>query len=289
MFKRHKEIDRKVDELVAELYEVEGEITDILTHQLFEHYKNYSDEEREEKLNSNNCGIQIIKILSEELCDEIFQFECEDFHSDIFFIEVTTATGDKNYLQMSWYGLPFKFLDLVKVIVQPLADQKFAKIYAVIDVKDKIFWTTIGVERGRIANLKFNISIFFSSMYWLTILLIFISIFLILIFSLSEGLVQAFWTIYAKIGYVVLGMLLFSLWIVLPNGKDYKESIDSEALFKKLGFESVKQLNLENYSLLEFYRSRGMQEDSLIAHRQARTYLLEIALREHNRKYKKNK
>lgn len=287
MFKKQKETDFIVDQLAAELYEVEGEITDILTHQLYENYKNYNDEERKEKLNSSECGVHIIKILSEELCDEVFQFECEDVYSNFFFIQLTSLKGDKHYFQMSWYGLPFKFLNLVRVIAQPLIDQKFAKIYAVIDVKEKILWTTIDVERGRIANLKFNASIAFSLIYWLIISLLLIGIFLILIFSLSEGFVQAFWTIYDKLGYAAVGILWFSIWIASPNEKDYQNSIDSEALFKKLGFESVKHLNLEKYSLLEFYRSRGVKEDSMIAHRQARTYLLEMALRDHNRNYKK--
>lgn len=145
------------------------------------------------------------------------------------------------------------------------------------------FWTSMGIEKGRIKNSHLRITIFIKLVFWLMIFLIFGCLFLNFLLDDAEEIVLISYTT----GKFMLGIVIFSLWIVMPNENDYQEDISSEALFKKMGFFCVKKLNIAKYSLLDLNKSRGVEVDSFFVHRQARTYLLESALSEHNQQYKK--
>lgn len=289
MFKRQKEIDRKVDELVAELYEVEGEITDYLTHQMFDGYKNIKDRKtKEQQLERTEAGFQIIKKFSEQECDEIFQFDSDDRYSDDCLLEIKDNSDRKYHFLIKFSNYTFKCHDFVKLIALPSTKKNYDLVYAMVNKENKMFWT--GAERGRLESLKLDFGMVFVFMFWQTIFIAFIFLFFLFLSWITndfEGLLDTFTIAImgSNICILIIGLLLVGFWWIFSAEEDYQENIYAEAIFKKLGFNAVKYLDLSKYSLVTYYKKNNMKKGYIWTDRELRTYMIDTALKEHNQKY----
>lgn len=285
MFKTQKKIDHKVDDLVEQLYEVEGEITDYL-----EFYR--SGFNKLMKVTTQEfpaLGSNIIRALGYDKCEEILDIDPDFLYID-FFIEITTTDNAKYYLKKSLTQVDFKCGDIVKVIVKPVQGEKHLDALAIIDMGNRMLFT--GLDCGRIASLATGFNAVITFIFLQTIGMAFIGIILFLIFLFSNDRggfsTQFIWFVLnLNLFVMIFGILLISIWWFFSPPEDFQKNIHAEAVFKKLGFNSVKKLDLNQYSLLAFNRKNKKEVDYCDEQKQAHIFLLETALKEHNRKYKK--
>lgn len=298
MFKRQKEIDRKVDELVAELYEVEGEITDYLCYYYIESYKfefdyenNISNENRIlENLKENNLGFSIIRTLTLKICDEILPWS--DGNIENVIIEVTGRGGEKYYFLDVRESIPFDKGDGVKVFIGKKEYKNCKCVYAITHQKKRLLWTPVSIVRGRVESLKQSFSMLMGIVLIQTIFFTFLGLFFLLLClfpskCIGELYIFAMIFLFSTAFIFVFGSLfIFYNWI-FPDEHNNKDNINSEAVFKKLGFHAVKNLDLSKYSMFNLSKKRNVEVNSFDNSKQAVSYLLEIGLREHNQKYNK--
>ena len=298
MLKRQKEIDRKVDELLDQLYEVEGEIIEYLTHfdiNSYVHSTNYSsyplkEFNRIENLTEEDKGSAVIKALTPEVCQEILPWPDGSIESVL--IQLKGINGKTYYLIDVRGYIPYRKGDLVKIIIKRDESLEYQNIYAIIHLQKNILWTPILIERGRIASLKTGFAMIIMFLIFQTVFIFFIGLFFLFLclFSqdceyISEMLID--FPLYCGGAVLFLGTFFISLWWFFPYEPDYIGNIRAEAVFKKLGFNGVKFLDLEDYSSYKINKKNKIQVSDFNVEREARNYLLEIALKEHNRKYKK--
>lgn len=285
MFKTQKKIDRKVDELMEQLYEVEGEITDYL-----EFYRsNFNKLMKVTMQEFPDLGSNIIRALGHYKCEETLDIDPDFLYTD-FFIEITTTDHAKYYLKKSLRYVDFKRGHNVKAIVKSVEGEKYLNAFAIIDMGNGMLYT--GLDCGRIASLATGFNAVITFIFLQTIGMAFIGIILFLIFLFSNdraGFSTEFiWFVLSLNLFVMFfGVLLISIWWFFSPPEDFQKNIHAEAVFKKLGFNSVKKLDLNQYSLLAFNRKNKKEVDYWDEQKQACIFLLETALREHNRKYKK--
>ncbi len=285
MFKRQKEIDLKVDEVFAELYEVEGEITDYL-----EFYK--ADRNKLMKVTTPKCpilGANIIRALGREKCEEILNID-PDFLYTNFAIEITSQDNNKHYFIQTLNHIDFKYGDVVRAILKPIPNEKYALAYALIGKNNNLLWTVF--EKGRFESLKMGFEVLFVFLVVQTFLIAFTGIVFLIICILTRDCddtldVLFMMILFCNIFVLILGMLFISFWWIFSGEEDYISNINAEAVFKKLGFNAVKFLDLKKYSLLAFNQKNKIGFNSFDVDKHTNTYLVESALREHNRKYKK--
>lgn len=298
MLKRQKEIDRKVDELFDQLYEVEGEIVDYLTYYDIDGYNHsidfssYSIKEfnRIDRLTEEDKGSTMINALTAEVCQEILPWP--DGSTENVLIELKGIDGEKYYLIDVRDSIPYGKGDLVKVIIDRDKSKKYQYVYAIIHLKKNILWTPILIERGRIASLKTGFAMTIMFIVYQTVFIACIGLFFLFICVFSRDCEDIFETfiemsLYCAGTVLILGGFFISFWWFFPYEKDYIGNIRAEAVFKKLGFNAVKFLELKNYSLYAINKKNKIQVSDLNIENEATSYLLEVALKEHNKKYKK--
>ena len=285
MLKRQKEIDRKVDELFDQLYEVEGEVTDYL-----EFYR--SDQNKLNKVTTQEhpaLGTSIIQALGREKCEEILDIDLDFIYTD-FVIEITTTDHTKYYLKQTLTHVDFKCGHIFKVIVKPIEGEKYSQALAIIDIENRMLWT--GLDCGRIASLAAGFNALIKFIIFNTIFMAFVGIILYLIFLFSKDR-DEFWidfiwfVLSSNLFVIILGTLLISIWWFFSPLEDFQKNIHAEAVFKILGFNSVKKLDLNKYSLLVFNRKNKKEVEYWDAKKQAHIFDLESALKEHNKRYRK--
>lgn len=298
MLKRQKEIDRKVDELFDQLYEVEGEIVDYLTYYDIDGYihsidfSSYSIKEfnRINSLTEEDKGSAMINALTAEVCQEILPWP--DGYIENVLIELKGIDGKKYYLIDVRDSIPYGKGDLVKVIIDRDESKKYQYVYAIIHLQKNILWTPNLIERGRIASLKLGFVVLLGLMFWQTIMLILIFIFFLFLSWVTndyEGLLETFnlAIVGTNIVSFAIGIFLICIWWIFATEQDYFGNIYAEAVFKKLGFHAVKKLELSKYSSYAINKKNKIQVSDFNIKNEAKSYLLEIALKEHNQKYKK--
>lgn len=297
MFKRQKNIDRKVDELFDQLYEVEGEIIDCLTYydiSGYIHSINFSSSSIKEfnrihSLTEEDKGSAMINALTPEVCQEILPMP--DGYIENVLIELKGVDGNKYYLIDVRDSIPYGKGDLVKVIIDRDQGKKYQSVYTIIHVRKNILWTPVLIERGRIASLKKGSTI---TIKLIGILIIFnalgalFSLFICLFSGNCEDILETFieMSLYWSATVLILAAFFISLWWFFPNEEDYIGHIRAEAVFKKLGFNAVKFLDLEDYSSYKINKKNKIQVLDINRKNEEQSYLLEIALKEHNKKYK---
>ena len=298
MLKRQKEIDRKVDELFDQLYEVEGEIIDYLTYYDIDGYihsidfSSYSIKElnRIDRLTEEDKGSTMINALTAEVCQEILPLP--DGSTENVLIELKGIDGKKYYLIDVRDSIHYGKGDLVKVIIDRDESKKYQYVYAIIHLQKNIIWTPILIERGRIASLKLGFVVLLGLMFLQTIMLILIFIFFLFLSWVAndyEGLLETFnlAIVGTNIVSFAIGAFLICIWWIFATEQDYFGNIYAEAVFKKLGFHAVKFLDLKNYSSYTINKKNKIQVSDLNINNEATSYLLDVALKEHNKRYRK--
>ncbi|MCU4535619.1 hypothetical protein KTI96_00380 [Acinetobacter bereziniae] len=199
-----------------------------------------------------------------------------------FAIEVTDKSNQKHYFKGCFPVVIFKKGDMVKVIAEPLSGQnKYAYVAAIIDKNNNYIWTAQQVFNGR---LRYR--------FFLTKLFGFIS-FSVLIFAL---VVDFFIT--DSVNHMLindLGIKIISFLFVLVFafigwrvGASFDEqSVELEAILKKLGFNKPSMASLNDFSVSSVNRKNKINMDEYPDRWEQYTYRLDLAKKYDEEKYGK--
>ncbi|WP_392390435.1 putative type VI secretion system effector [Acinetobacter bereziniae] len=272
-----KKTDKIIDELADRLFIVEGEVTDLLTRETMQN------------LNANmQTGTGAVAVGS-ALVGQIgnaalasFAASDEGIEVSDFAIEVTDKSNQKHYFKGCFPVVIFKKGDMVKVIAEPLSGQnKYAYVAAIIDKNNNYIWTAQQVFNGR---LRYR--------FFLTKLFGFIS-FSVLIFAL---VVDFFIT--DSVNHMLindLGIKIISFLFVLVFafigwrvGASFDEqSVELEAILKKLGFNKPSMASLNDFSVSSVNRKNKINMDEYPDRWEQYTYRLDLAKKYDEEKYGK--
>ena len=119
-----------LEEFIAELFIVEGEITDLITRQTLENLN------AKGQSHASDDGIDVSE----------------------FAIELTDTNGVKHLFKGCFPEVVFKKGDQVKVIAHPFKTD-YGYVSAIIDIKNNYMWTSQQVERGRLRYRMFGLKL----------------------------------------------------------------------------------------------------------------------------------
>ncbi|MDG3556887.1 putative type VI secretion system effector [Acinetobacter bereziniae] len=272
-----KKTDKIIDELAERLFIVEGEVTDLLTSETMQN------------LNANMQTATGAIAVGSALVGQIgnaalasFAASDEGIEVSDFAIEVTDKSNQKHYFKGCFPVVIFKKGDMVKVIAEPLSGQnKYAYVAAIIDKNNNYIWTAQQVFNGR---LRYR--------FFLTKLFGFIS-FSVLIFAL---VVDFFIT--DSVNHMLindLGIKIISFLFVLVFafigwrvGASFDEqSVELEAILKKLGFNKPSMASLNDFSVSSVNRKNKINMDEYPDRWEQYTYRLDLAKKYDEEKYGK--
>ncbi|WP_151781734.1 putative type VI secretion system effector [Acinetobacter bereziniae] len=272
-----KKTDKIIDELAERLFIVEGEVTDLLTSETMQN------------LNANMQTATGAIAVGSALVGQIgnaalasFAASDEGIEVSDFAIEVTDKSNQKHYFKGCFPVVIFKKGDMVKVIAEPLSGQnKYAYVAAIIDKNNNYIWTAQQVFNGR---LRYR--------FFLTKLFGFIS-FSVLIFAL---VVDFFIT--DSVNHMLindLGIKIISFLFVLVFafigwrvGASFDEqSVELEAILKKLGFNKPSMASLNDFSVSSVNRKNKINMDEYPDRWEQYTYRLDLAKQYDEEKYGK--
>jgi hypothetical protein len=272
-----KKTDKIIDELAERLFIVEGEVTDLLTSETMQN------------LNANMQTATGALAVGSALVGQIgnaalasFAASDEGIEVSDFAIEVTDKSNQKHYFKGCFPVVIFKKGDMVKVIAEPLSGQnKYAYVAAIIDKNNNYIWTAQQVFNGR---LRYR--------FFLTKLFGFIS-FSVLIFAL---VVDFFIT--DSVNHMLindLGIKIISFLFVLVFafigwrvGASFDEqSVELEAILKKLGFNKPSMASLNDFSVSSVNRKNKINMDEYPDRWEQYTYRLDLAKKYDEEKYGK--
>jgi hypothetical protein len=272
-----KKTDKMIDELADRLFIVEGEDTDLLTSETMQN------------LNANMQTATGAIAVGSALVGQIgnaalasFAASDEGIEVSDFAIEVTDKSNQKHYFKGCFPVVIFKKGDMVKVIAEPLSGQnKYAYVAAIIDKNNNYIWTAQQVFNGR---LRYR--------FFLTKLFGFIS-FSVLIFAL---VVDFFIT--DSVNHMLindLGIKIISFLFVLVFafigwrvGASFDEqSVELEAILKKLGFNKPSMASLNDFSVSSVNRKNKINMDEYPDRWEQYTYRLDLAKKYDEEKYGK--
>jgi hypothetical protein len=272
-----KKTDKIIDELAERLFIVEGEVTDLLTSETMQN------------LNANMQTATGAIAVGSALVGQIgnaalasFAASDEGIEVSDFAIEVTDKSNQKHYFKGCFPVVIFKKGDMVKVIAEPLSGQnKYAYVAAIIDKNNNYIWTAQQVFNGR---LRYR--------FFLTKLFGFIS-FSVLIFAL---VVDFFIT--DSVNHMLindLGIKIISFLFVLVFafigwrvGASFDEqSVELEAILKKLGFNKPSMANLNDFSVFSMNIKNKIKRDEYPDRWEQYTYRLDLAKQYDEEKYGK--
>ena len=143
-----------LEEFIAELFIVEGEITDLITRQTLENLN--------AKGQSHASAIAAGSTLLGQLGSAALAgIAASDDGVDVseFAIELTDHAGVKHLFKGCFPEVVFKKGDQVKVIAHPFKTD-YGYVSAIIDIKYNYMWTSQQVERGRLRYRIFGVKLF---------------------------------------------------------------------------------------------------------------------------------
>lgn len=231
-----KKTDQIIDELAERLFIVEGEVTDLLTRETMQN------------LNANmQTGTGAIAVGS-ALVGQIgnaalasFAASDEGIEVSDFAVEITDNNNQKYYFTGCFPVVIFKKGDMVKVIAEPLSGQnKYAQVSAIIDQKNNYIWTGQEVVKGRFRYRIFGIKLF-GIMGGGALL---IGIITVSFMGAFNSLLENYMIL------TILTILITFIFIGWRVGASFDgQSIELEAILKKLGFSKPSRMDLQHYAL----------------------------------------
>ncbi|CAM9401416.1 hypothetical protein ACBE110449_21690 [Acinetobacter bereziniae] len=199
-----------------------------------------------------------------------------------FAIEITESSNQKHYFTGCFPVVMFKKGDLVKVIAEPLSGQnKYARAAAIIDQNSSYTWTSQEVVKGR-----FRYRIFGMKMTGAVCVFVMFAQ-LILDYFISDSLDQM---LMAKLGIqinilIIMFICLFIGWRV---GASFDgQSIELEAILKRLGFNKPSRMDLQNFALSDL-SWKNKEKDFIHERWKDYTYRIDLAKQYDEEKYGKN-
>ncbi|MDR6541345.1 hypothetical protein ABIC56_001462 [Acinetobacter bereziniae] len=270
-----KKTDKIIDELADRLFIVEGEVTDLLTSETMQN------------LNANmQTGTGAIAVGS-ALVGQIgnaalasFAASDEGIEVSDFAIEVTEKSNQKYYFKGCFPVVIFKKGDMVKVIAEPLSGQnKYAYASAIIDQNSSYTWTSQEVVKGRLGYRFSTIKLF------LSIGIIGLIIFVPLLILIGDGIATLKHQVTRLILFIYLIICFIGGWVV--GGSFDEQSIELEAILKKLEFNKPSMANLNDFSVFSMNIKNKIKRDEYPDRWEQYTYRLDLAKKYDEEKYGK--
>ncbi|WP_336033473.1 putative type VI secretion system effector [Acinetobacter bereziniae] len=270
-----KKTDKIIDELADRLFIVEGEVTDLLTRETMQN------------LNANMQTASGAIAVGSALVGQIgsaalasFAASDEGIEVSDFAIEITDHNNQKHYFKGCFPVVIFKKGDMVKVIAEPLSGQsKYAYASAIIDQKNNYIWTAQQVFNGRLRYRIFGMKLGVGGGVF--------SIMLFTLFSLFEDNGISF--LLSQPIFITLFICLFvCLFIGWRVGASFDEqSIELEAILKKLGFNKPSMASLNDFSVFSVNRKNKIKMNEYPDRWEEYTYRLDLAKQYDEEKYGK--
>ena len=260
--------NQMLEEFTAELFIVEGKITDLITRETLENINAKSQSTME--------GIAAGSALLGQLGSAALAgIAASDDGIDVseFAIELTDHAGVKHLFKGCFPEVVFKNGDQVKVIAHPFKTD-YSYVSAIIDIKHNYMWTSQQVERGRYRYRVFCIKSF-------GLICLVGLVFIFLLFGVIGGFesLRHIVTVYFCVFTLSLSLLIG--WRV---GASFDEqSIELEAILKKLGFYKPTMMSLNKYSIF----STEPANNQLNERWKDYTYRIDLAQKDDAEKYGK--
>ncbi|MFW1950187.1 putative type VI secretion system effector [Acinetobacter bereziniae] len=270
-----KKTDKIIDELADRLFIVEGEITDLLTSETMQN------------LNANmQTGTGAVAVGS-ALVGQIgsaalgsFAASDEGIEVSDFAIEITDQNNQKHYFKGCFPEVMFKKQDMVKVIAEPLSGQnKYAYASAIIDQKNNYIWTAQQVFKGRLRYRIFGMKL----MGGVCLFVMFIQ--LIIDYFMSDSINQM---LFSNTGIQISALIILIVFtgIGWRIGASFDEqSIELEAILKKLEFNKPSMASLNDFSVSSVNRKNKINMDEYPDRWEQYTYRLDLAKQYDEEKY----
>ncbi|KEC82641.1 putative type VI secretion system effector, partial [Acinetobacter sp. ETR1] len=161
-----------------------------------------------------------------------------------FAIEITDENDQKHYFKGCFPVVMFKKGDMVKVIAEPLSGQnKYAYAATIIDQKNSYTWTGQEVVKGRFRYRIFGMKL----MGGVCLFVMFIQ--LIIDYFISDTINQM---LFSDTGIQITALIALIVFtgIGWRIGASFDgQSIELEAILKKLGFNKPSRMDLQHYAL----------------------------------------
>ncbi|MCU4540936.1 hypothetical protein KTJ16_07085 [Acinetobacter bereziniae] len=272
-----KKTDRMIDELADRLFIVEGEITDLLTSETMQN------------LNANMQTATGVTTVDSALIRQIgtatlvsFATSDEYIEDSDFALELTDKNNQQYYFVGCFPEVIFKTGDTVKVIAEELhGEKKYARVNTIIDHKNNYMWTGQEVVKGRLRHRVYGMKILGGTYLFILIVQFIFNYFNF--HSIGEML-------NAKSGIqinilVVMFICLFIGWRI---GVSFDvQSIELEAILKKLDFNKPSMASLNDFSVFSVNRKNKIKMNEYPDRWEQYTYRLDLAKQYDEEKYGK--
>ncbi|TNL43540.1 putative type VI secretion system effector [Acinetobacter bereziniae] len=267
-----KKTDKIIDELADRLFIVDGEVTDLLTSETMQN------------LNANMQTTTGAIAVGSALVGQIgsaalasFAASDEGIEVSDFAIEVTDKNYQKHYFKGCFPVVIFKKGDKVKVIAEPLSGQnKYAYVSAIIDKNNNYIWTAQQVFNGRLRYRIFGMKLGGGGGVF--------SIIVFILFALFDGDIT--FILYPPIFITLCVCMCVFILIGWRVGASFDEqSIELEAILKKLGFNKPSMASLNDFSVSSINRKNKINMDEYPDRWEQYTYRLDLAKQYDEEKY----
>ncbi|WP_151800941.1 putative type VI secretion system effector [Acinetobacter bereziniae] len=272
-----KKTDKIIDELSDRLFIVEGKVTDLLTSETMQNL----NASKQTATGAIAVGSALVgQIGSAALAS--FAASDEGIEVSDFAIEITDSSNQKHYFKGCFPVVIFKKDDMVKVIAEPLSGQnKYARAVAVIDQQNNYTWTGQEVVKGRIRYRVFVMKLFGA------ISIIVVIFALLFDFFITNSIKQM---LINNIGIQIISFsfILVFIFIGWRVGASFDgQSIELEAILKKLGFNKPSMASLNDFSVSSVNRKNKINMDEYPDRWEQYTYRLDLAKKYDEEKYGK--
>ena len=272
-----KKTDKIIDELADRLFIVEGEVTDLLTSETMQNLN--------ASMQTATGAIAVGSALVGQIGNAaLASFAASDEGIEVsdFALEVTDNNNQKHYFKGCFPVVIFKKGDMVKVIAEPLSGQnKYARAVAVIDQQNNYTWTGQEVVKGRIRYRVFVMKLFGA------ISIIVVIFALLFDFFITNSIKQM---LINNIGIQIISFsfILVFIFIGWRVGASFDEqSIELEAILKKLGFNKPSMASLNDFSVFSVNRKNKIKMNEYPDRWEEYTYRLDLAKQYDEEKYGK--
>ena len=274
-----KKTDKIIDELEARLFIVEGEVTDLLTRETMQNLN--------ANMQSATGAIAVGSALAGQIGNAaLASFAASDEGIEVsdFAVEITDNNSQKHAFRGCFPEVFFKKGDIVKLIVEANPyDRKYDRVAAVIDQKNNYMWTGQEVVKGRMKYRIFGMKLMGGVSFFAFI------VSLVFDFFISDSIAQM---LISDIGIQIVTIIFIFIFIFIGwrIGASFDEqSIELEAILKKLGFYKPSRMNLQEYALNDL-SWKNKEDNKGYGHERWKdyTYRIDLAQQADKEKYGKS-
>lgn len=273
-----KKTDQIIDELVQLLFIVEGEVTDLLTSESMQNL-NF-------QMQNTAGAIAIGSVLAGQIGNAaLASFAASDEGIEVsdFAVEITDQNNEKYYFRGCFPVVIFKKGDQVKVIAEPIyTEKKYSRAAAIIDQKNQYMWTGQEVVKGRFRYRFFGMKLIGGICLFVMIIQIIIDYFM------ADSINQM---LFSDIGIQITALIAFSVFIGIgwKVGASFDgQSVELEAILKKLGFNKPSRMDLQHFALNDL-SWKNKEDNKGYGHERWKdyTYRIDLAKKVDEEKYGK--